>query len=750
MPVRVLIATPSILFGVNVLTIAFSKKLSRRNFLLASSCAIGAGSVAMMGSRYRALAASKHVFELDDLANRDVFTSCGMCVNKCGVIARVRNGVIEKLDPNPHFLKSRGMLCARGNAGLDTVYSPDRIKYPMIRTGERGDGKFRQASWEEALDLVAKNLQDLAEKYTRAGTVFVSTEGYQEHFFTTFAECYGSPNTLRHPSLCLASNIQGFGATYGTNPTPDVLNADYLIMSGANRSEALITPDSIDMLTGEGGKRKVVYLDPRFTKTAAKATEWFPIRAGSDMAFILAMTNVIVTEGLYAKQFVADMTIGFDELKTHIEQYTPEWAEAECDIPAADIRRIAREFAAAAPRAVYYQGRRSSFFDNDTQMRRAMAILNGVIGNWDQPGGMVPNSSIVLERHDYLAPWYDGVPPRLDSGSASYLSEKDGSWKYFRDRVIEGKPYPVKGMMIYKQNPLVSVANRQKTLEMMEQMEFICTIDITMNDTAYYSDVILPEATYLERLDPIESLGGILPVVTTREPCIKPMYESKPNLWIIQQLSKRLDDEIYASFDFTMEEYRHHQLRNRPDIAKALKEKGVFYEKTTPTYGDTYGKRLKTKSGKIEIYSEKYAQKGLDPLPVYSRPADIPEGRYRLILGRNAYLTHGTTANNAYLHDLMPENSLWLNAGEARKRGLRNGQVVKVTSSLASEQLKLFVTEKIRPDCVFMSHGFGVITSGQRLLQGKSGSDAALIEDNVEPISGNIAMHQTFVEIHPA
>lgn len=738
------------IFGVNVVTIVFSEKLSRRKFLLASGCVIGAGSLAIVGERFKALAASKQVFELDDLGNRDVYTSCGMCVNKCGVIARVRNGVIEKLDPNPHFLKSRGMLCARGNAGVDAVYSPDRIKYPMIRNGERGEAKFRRASWDEALDMVAQNLTSLADKYSRAGTVFISTEGYQEHFFTTFAECYGSPNTLRHPTLCLASNVQGFGATFGTNPTPDVLNADYIIMSGANRSEALITPDSIDMITGEGGKRKIVYLDPRFTKTAAKADEWHPIKPGTDMAFILAMTNVIIAEKLYDLDFVDTMTVGFAELSSHILRYTPEWAEKECDIAAADIVRIAREFAAAAPKAVYYQGRRSSFFDNDTQMRRAMAILNAIVGNWDREGGLVPNSSIALRKHDYIAPWYEDVPGRLDTGSVTFLSEKDGCWKHFRDRVLEGTPYPVKGMMVYKQNPLVSVANRRKTLEMMQQMEFICTIDITMSDTAAYSDVILPEATYLERMDPIESLGGILPVVTTREPCIKPMYESKPNLWIMQQLAKRLDDEIYASFDFTMDEYRHHQLKERPDIAKALREKGVFYEKTTPTYGRTRGKQLKTKSGRIELYSEKYAEKGLDPLPVYRSPEDVPVNKYRLILGRNAYMTHGTTANNAYLHELMPENRVWLNAVEAGKKGLRDGQMVIVTSNLASEKLRLQATEKIRPDCVYLSHGFGVLSPGQRLLTGKGGSDAALVEDKVEPISGNIAMHQTFVEISAA
>lgn len=718
--------------------------------MMFSACAVAGFGAMSVGKRFQALAAAKHVIPLSDLGNRDVFTSCGMCVNKCGVIARIRNGVIEKLDPNPHFLKSRGMLCARGNSGIDTVYSPDRLKYPLIRTGQRGDGKYRRASWDEALDLVAKNLSDLAEKHTRAGTVFISTEGFQEHFFTTFAECYGSPNTLRHPSLCLSSNIQGFGATFGTNPTPDVLNADYLIMSGANRSEALITPDSIDMLAGTGGRRKLIYLDPRFTKTAAKADEWFPIRPGTDMAFILAMINVIIKEGLYDQKFIEEQTEGFEKLVPHIENYSPEWAQEKCEIPAQDIRRIAREFAMAAPRAVYYQGRRSSFFDNDTQMRRAMAIVNAIVGNWDKKGGMVPNSAIPLEGHEYVAPFYDGVPERLEIDTASYLSEKDGSWKYFRDRVLEQKPYPIKGMMIYKQNPLVSVANREKTLKMMEQMEFICTIDITMNDTAYYSDVVLPEATYLEREDPIESLGGILPMLVWREPCIQPMYESRSNLWIMQQLAKRMGDEISASFNFTMQEYREHQAKNNPEIIKALKDKGVYYEKETPTYGQTLGKKLKTKSGKIEIYSDKYAEKGLDPLPVYKDPADGPAGQYRLILGRNAYMTHGTTANNAYLSELMPQNHIWLHTAEAKKLGFRDGQMVKVKSPLATETLHLLITEKIRPDCVYLSHGFGVLSRGQSRIFGKGGSDAALVEDHVEPISGNMAMHQTFVQITAA
>lgn len=729
-----------------------TKSLSRRRFLGLSTCALTTAVVGSQVTVLKALAKDGHVSQTATLPTQDIFTSCGMCVNKCGVIARVRDGVIHKLDPNPNFFpKSRAMLCARGNAGTKVVYDPDRLKYPLIRVGERGEGKWRRASWDEALDMVAKGMNDVAEKYNRASMMFASTEGtLTEHFFLQLAETYGSPNTLRHPTLCLSSNIQGFGATYGTNPTPDVLNADYIIMSGANRAEALMTPDSIDMLTGEGGRRKLIYLDPRFTKTAAKADEWYPIKPGTDMAFILALINVIITEGLYDDDFIEEKTVGFDMLKPHIQQYTPEWAETETEIPAKHIRRIAHEFAKASPSAVYYQGRRSSFFSNDTQMRRAMAILNAIVGGWDTKGGLLPNDCIKLTKHDFLAPWYDDVHERLDKGGAAYLSEKDGSWPIFRERALAADPYPIKGMMVYKQNVLASVPDRAKSLRLMQQMDFICTIDIAMSDTAWYSDVVLPEATYLERLDPPECLGGPVPVVTFRQPCVEAMFESKPNLWIMQQIAKRLGSEVYETFDFTMEEHIHHLVSKKPQIYEDLKSKGVYFEKTTPTYGRFNGKRLKTRSGKIELYSEKYAKKGLDPLPVYRSPEKVPSSKYRLLVGRHAYFTHGTTANNAYLHDIMPENTLWLNPDEAKKLNLRNGQMVKVKSPVGEEQLKLEVTEKIRPDSVYMAHGFGVLSKGLTNIHGKGGCDAALIESKYCPISGNAAMHETFVEISPA
>jgi thiosulfate reductase/polysulfide reductase chain A len=218
----------------------------------------------------------------------------------------------------------------------------------------------------------------------------------------------------------------------------------------------------------------------------------------------------------------------------------------------------------------------------------------------------------------------------------------------------------------------------------------------------------------------------------------------------MQQLAKRLGPEIAETFDFTMEEAIEHQVSNNPQILADLKSKGVYFEADQPVYGSSYGKPLKTKSGKIEIYSEKYAEKGLDPLPVYTSPNIVTAGKYRLLVGRHAYFTHGTTANNPYLHDIMPENTLWLHPQEATRLGLIDGRYVRVKSPVGEETLKLEVTEKIRPDSVYMAHGFGVLSQGQSNIYGKGGCDAALIEEKTCPISGNVAMHETLVEIFPA
>lgn len=767
----------------------FQAKLSRRKFLSVAGVAVVAGTALTAVGSFNAVASSES--QPKNTSREFVFSSCGICVNKCGLMAEVNNGVIRKLNPNHKFFKSRAMLCGRGNAGAKVPYDPDRLKKPLIRVGERGEGKFKEVSWEEAYDYIASQVMGLIKKYeNRSSIAFASTEGFQEEFFMHLSKIVGSTNTVRHPTLCLASNIQGYSSVFGTFPDADIENADFVVMAGSNRAEAIITPDTIDMAKNRK-KQTLVCIDPRATKTSAIADKWYPIKPGTDLGLVLAMINIIISEDLYDKDFVEKYTHGFAELKEHVKQYPVEWAERECEISADEILWLARSFAKNAPQSVWYPGRRSSFYANDVYYRRACAILNAIVGAYDRKGGLVPKSGIKLKKHDFEFPLFDFTKDRIDTGafpfieekipdnykeflpkdSCAYLSEKDGSWIVFRDAIISSNPYPVKGMFVYKQNPVESVPNRKKTLQMLKQMDFICTIDVAMSDTAWYSDLVLPESTYLERWDPAENLSGIVPIVVSRRPVIKPLFDTKSMHDVTVDLAKKFynmpefwedsteDDRKYLSeyikaMDVPMEHLIKEALSEYPGAFEMLEKDGVFYKTDKGKYGNTLkeGARFKTRTGKIELYNVKYAEKGLAPLPVYQRPTQGKPGQFRFVVGRHGQFTHASTQNNIYLLEAYGdyENSIWINSKIALEKGLKAGDRVKVISKVGEQTVKVMPTEFIRPDVVYYVHGFGRLSKGLSLVYQKGASDAEILVDYADTISGNAAMHETFVEIQKA
>lgn len=681
---------------------------------------------------------------------QEIPTTCEMCVNKCSVIAVVEDGKIHKLNPNPENPKSRSMVCARGNAGLQQVYDSARLKKPMIRVGARGEGKWKPVSWDEAFDYAGAKLLEVKQKYGPQGTMWSSSESFNESFFKNLGQAFGSPNIVRHPTLCLASVNLAYSLTFGAVPSWDVLNSKYIIMSGANRLESFITPDTIDLLEASSNRKaRLIYLDPRFTVTASKADEWYPIKPGTDLAFILGLLHVIVGENRYDKEFVSTYTVGMDKLAEHVKPFTPEWAESETEIPAKDIVRIAREFADAAPRAIYYAGRRSSWYREDFQMRRAQAILNAVTGSWDRQGGMLPAQKIALGEFMFL-PWDDPVSPAIDEIDKNFplASKVDGAYLTVRENVLNATPYPVKAWMVHKQDPMNALPDQGKTIRMAQQMDFIGVIDVQMSDTAWYADVVFPESTYLERTDPPEVMGGIVPVVVYRQQVIKPVHDTKHTLDIVQGLAKRMGVSQY--FDYTLDQWIAAQVKDLPIEAPLdyLKTHGAWVAPGFPKYGTTLNPehRFVTKSGKIELYSDRLKEAGYDPLPVYNAAPQPPAGKYRLIVGRRAYFTHGSSANNPWLNAFEPENNLWLHPGPARALNVKSGDQVEVTSACGAVQLQVRVTEEIRPDCVFMLHGYGKKSPWQRLAS-KGASDAQLIETAWDRVSGNAALHETFVKV---
>ncbi len=720
------------------------QKVSRRDFFKASGLfAAGAvGGPALLGGLKKAHAAAP-VKPWDSK-----FSACDMCFNKCGLIARVEDGVVRKLDPNPKFLKSRGMLCARGNAGISQVYDPDRLKYPLLRVGERGEGKWKRISWEEALDLAAKKLEEVRKEYLPCGQLFSAGTDLHSQFVGRFAEVYGSFNVTSHESLCLVSNNRAFLDTFGEVPFADVLNSKYIIMVGANRFEALVTPDSMDLMTAirENGC-KLVTLDPRYTKTAALSHEWYPVRPGTDMAFMLALAHVIINEKLYDAQWIEEKTYGLEQLTEHVQKYTPAFAAEQCGIPADDIARMARELAEAAPAAMIYPGRRSSDYEDSTQVRRAFAIVNGLLGNWDRPGGLLAARAVGLKGVPFDAPWYDdNHEDRIDAEKVPMMFEHEGSFMVTRDSVLADDPYKIRGWFIYKTNPMGTAPNRKKTIEMMNKMDFVTVVDIAMSDTAWYADLVLPSQSYLERYDPCSGLQGssACACVVKRDPVIDPLYESRSLFDIMKGIAGRM--ELGEYFDFTIPEYREKQLAGLPKAEEIMDRDGVYYN-PSKVYGIYDGRVYKTLSKKVEFYNQRYEQMGLDPMPNYTPPTKGPKNSFRLVIGRNALVTQTSTANNALLHQFVPENTLWINPGAAEKLRISEGDTVVVSSPVGKQELKATVTDKIRNDTVYMLSGFNVLSTQQHLAHDNGASIAEVLEGSYDTITGNAALHTTFVTV---
>ncbi len=278
--------------------------LSRRDFLKVG----GAATTTLVMKRFIPPPVARSAYDAGSLnANGDGFipSMCEMCVWRCGLLAEVKDGRIVKLDGNPEHPHSKGRLCTRGQSGLMNTYDPDRVLTPLIRTGKRGEGKYRKATWDEALDLVAGNMLGIKKKYGPEAMVFSSTHNLSQPLFENLLYAFGSPNYGTQRSLCFNAMIVSNLMTYGMEePEREYEKLKYIILTGRNLMEAISTSETGALSNAIARGVKVVYLDPRFTKTAAKASLWLPIRPGTDLAFHLALLNIIVSEELYNRAFV--------------------------------------------------------------------------------------------------------------------------------------------------------------------------------------------------------------------------------------------------------------------------------------------------------------------------------------------------------------------------------------------------------------------------------------------------------------
>jgi thiosulfate reductase/polysulfide reductase chain A len=754
-------------------------QISRRTFLKSSllgavGLSLSSGSLQPVTTALGRLGLSLPWFRKGQI--KLSYNYCDMCPWRCGIIVHSVNGRVYKVDGNPADPKSRGMLCARGQAAPSFMYDPDRLRAPMIRTGERGEGKFKEVTWAEALDYAAGQLKLIGQAYgPESVAVFGHTSG-DFWFADYFAQAWGTPNAAKpSSSLCTSPREEAAKLTYGLavggHEPVDWEGINCIILIGTHIGEDSRNTVMQGFSEAWGRGAKVIVVDPRFSTVAAKADYWLPIKAGTDTALLLAWLNVLITEERYDKPFVAEWTSGFDKLAAHVAAFTPEWAAPLTGLSPDLIRETARVMADNLPRSAIIPGRHVTWYGNDTQRMRAVYMVNALLGAYGREGGLYFNKSPYIEAYPH--------PPFAVTGSSGGCSAEPGQEsdvlplgpsgkaradgardKFLRgatamqeliEPMLSGRPYPIKALIVYGTNLLNTSPHPQRTIAALKKLDFVLAVDVLPQEHVAWADVVLPEATSLERYDELWVVPHKTPYIAMREPAVEPLYDTRPGWWMARELGLRVGLEPYFKWQ-TAEEYLDPRLMSiGSSLDKLRAQQGVIVQQGKPyleDYADT--SPFATPSGKIELYSEDLAGAGFDPLPIYEPVEEPPPGYFRLLYGRHPVHTFAKTQNTPVLHELYPENEVWVNETIGTGQGLKQGEYVWLENQAGARSgpVRVKLTQRIRPEAVYMVHGFGQIAPGLSRANGRGASDTKLqTVYKLDPISGGAGMRVNFVRI---
>jgi thiosulfate reductase/polysulfide reductase chain A len=731
-------------------------KTTRRQFIKISG--LGAGSLALATPTFNLLSGKQK--PQDDIKSKRYPNYCEICFWNCaGWVYTNEEGKIWKIIGHDDDPNSNGRFCPRGTGGVGSYYDDDRLKTPLIRyTKEDGSQDYREATWDEALDLIATKVSEIKNKYG-AESIALFNHGSAGKHFTHLFRAMGSSNIAAPANAqCKTPRENAFKLTFGHelhSPEPlDIQNADCMVLIGSHLGENMHNGQvqEMSMLIERGGT--IITVDPRYSVVASKSKIWLPIKPSTDIALLLAWINVIINENRYDKEYIEKHAHGFNELKEYIQPFTPEWASLITTLDPTQIVLAAREMAAAAPAVIVHPGRHVTWYGDDTQRLRAVAILNALLGSWGRKGGFFFSSSASVGKHPaYKVPypkpkwsWMDIRPgdfPLANTGITNVLV--DGSHPDYTGENI------IKAWFVVGSNLPVSIPNKQRTLEAMDNMEFIVVVDTMPMEITSYADVVLPEATYLERYDILRLAENRYPTVALRMPAAEPRWESKPGWWMAKQLGDRMGLNQYFAFE-SYEEVLEAELSKLGVTLEQMKEIGVL--KLERPYDDAYmheGDEIEfeTPTGKIELLSTELAALGFDPFPKYTAHAEPPAGYYYLNYGRVPMHTFSRTSNNPNLSDLKKEHDVWINPIVANDWGIKNGQYIWLQNQagvISDFPVKVRVTERIRWDSVFLPHGFGHNNPKLSRAHGKGVSDTQLISNVMhDPINGSTGMRLNFV-----
>ncbi|MGC8494620.1 MAG: molybdopterin-containing oxidoreductase family protein [Syntrophobacteraceae bacterium] len=647
------------------------------------------------------------------MADQKFLTGCALCYHSCGMEVTVENGKAVKVQGQMDHPLNKGRLCPKGAAAIEHLYHPDRLKYPLKKV----NGKWERIPWEMAFSEISGKLNELKKKFGASVVAFfcgsIGVENLEMISLThRFKAALGSPNFFSVESICYRMRIRARQITFGKYPVEE-MNSNLYLLWGHNPA-ASDFPLSLAMEENIRKGARVIVIDPRRIPIAERAEMYIPIRPGTDGALALALMNVIINEKLYDADFVEKWTHGFDKLVPHVQQYTPEWAEAITSVPADKIRILARRFATTRGASIFHGTCTQDQCANGSQNGRAMSILQTLTGNINVPGGWVISPRLKL--NDVSLP-FPGKPLGAEEYPLFYELWGRTSPYAVMNMVPESVPDKLKAFIVVGGNPLVTMPDSNALRDAFRKLDLVVVLDHFMTETAEFANYVLPAANQLEfsGLAYNYNVCHCLPYLMLRSPMLDRYYECKSIREIYTELAYRCG--FGEKFPWKSgEELVAHELAASGLTLEMLKEhpEGKFYQEKQ--YGCTE-RSFATPSGKIEIYSEAFAQVGFDPLPIYREPEKSPMGsrweelgsKYPLVLStgiRDIYYNGSMIHNIESVKAKSPFPRAEMGPATAGRFGIEHMDDIIVETDRGRVKMKAGVDQRVMEGVVLVPHGW--------------------------------------------
>jgi len=665
----------------------------------------------------------------------------------CGLRVQVEDGKIVKVEGDPESPLNRGSICGKGIAQVERLNHPDRLRYPLKRAGERGDGKWTRISWEEALSTIAHKIRERVQQGDERGVAFAqgTPKGLELYMMIRLANLLKIPTVVTPGSICHMPRETAATITCGFFPVPDYDHPPALVMVwGSNlfqtNEEGIIGSQLRRVLDGGA---KLITIDPRRTQLASRADLWVQPRPGTDLALALGMLKVIVEDGLYDREFVEKWTVGFPELQEHVKAYSLKQVSGITWVPEEKIAQSARVYARTRPACIQW-GNAIEHNIHSVQTSRALMILKAITGNLDSPGGnvnrpspptlrpgdFVQTRSFPEKRERLLAPEYRLAA--MMGFTPSQVAVK---------AILSGKPYPLRTMYIQGGNPLLSYANAAETYLALKKLDFLAVAEIFLTPTAQLADIVLPTATNFE-FDDMGHYGLPHGFLLARPKVVDPPEECRPDLLILNELGKKcgLEKFFWPALRSCMDEVLKPTGMNYDDFKNAGILKGDWKPKSFERNG--FG----TPSKKVEIFSSRFLDWGYDPLPTYREEFSIPERdphrveNFPLILtsAKDPCYFHSAYRNLSSLRKLSPDPLVLLHPQTAEGMGIRNGDWVGLETPQGKIRQKASLNPDIDPRVVVAAYGWWFPERKDLELSGWKESNINMLTENDPPYEPTI------------